>query len=486
MNTVQFLKGKFENLRKVPLTPGAIYFTEDTRRLFIDTDTARLPVASDQMAGKIFWVRLKSSNWTELTQTVSLYYDQQEERFPYDLSDLITEDSIMFLGKITYDTPNEDGIQPAVVSSEVTNSSITFRCFNVDPASTKAPTSDMWVQIYCPNPKVESLVAVDVFRSVFTTRVRMSGNAWVLQGGKYTYTISIPGVDFSQHPFIANLSDDSLENRFEFQRIKMDNNGADIIFTSESNIQFNIEVDICIWLGPGAIAGQILDMNQTAANEVDWIVTTLAGTKVQNRKVTVNNAGTLPPPEDGKERFLISFCTTNANKDYAKVENIEYENGNLIFTFKEGTTQLDTGFTCVVIQLNNIANIREGTLQARINVPSGDAPTYDGWMEVTSQMQYYGQPGEILPPEFVNNRTTKFYSQYWPEPSQESDLLSLKHLPLVMPKHKKDVARFAKLCETKLYSNRIQFFIKEKYLNEFASDIYDQSKDLELIIIDFK
>ena len=100
-------------------------------------------------------------------------------------------------------------------------------------------------------------------------------------------------------------------------------------------------------------------------------------------------------------------------------------------------------------------------------------------------MRYY-ITNNILPPEFVANRTTTFYSQFWPEPSQESNLLSGKYMPLVLPVNKADAGRFAKICETKMYSNRIQFFIKEKNLSSFASGNYhDETKDLKIMIIDF-
>ena len=35
-------------------------------------------------------------------------------------------------------------------------------------------------------------------------------------------------------------------------------------------------------------------------------------------------------------------------------------------------------------------------------------------------------------------------------------------MPLVMPKNNNDTVRFSKICETKIYSNRIQFVVKEE------------------------
>ena len=504
MNSVQFLKGEFQKLGEVPLTPGAIFFTEDTRQLFVDTDTARLPVAADQVAGKIFWVYLEADKWGEdYTQTVNFYYNEKATTIPQDLDELINEDSIMFLGKIDYDNPNADGIKPAVVSSTVTNDSITFRCFSVDPETPKLPNSDIWVQIYCPNPNVRKLISVDVFRTVFTARLLIPGNAWKNgENGSYYYKIHVPNVNFSNYPFIVNLSDDSLENRYEFQKLSMSTDGEDIVFTSEATIEFNINVDVCVFLGPGSLGGKVQDVNQKEAQRVDWMTVAVTSMPtISNSEIKTSNVGLFSEIGEKDERKFLVFCTENRNRDFAKIKTIDYEEttvdgkqvGNIIFSLKEDVTSIDSGFTCVIVQLNNISNVREGSLQGIRNETSGtDAPTYDGWVETNSSLNYYLESGDTIPQEF--DRTTKFYSQYWPEAADESNLLSGKFFPLVLPKHQKDVSRFFEICETKLYSNRIQFFIKEKHLKDFVTnplkgqkaDPEDKSKDLEIIVIDFK
>lgn len=66
MNQVKFLKGKRSSLYTQPLAPGSIYFTEDERRLYIDTETNRIPIAGDSVSGKVFWVRLVGgAAWTD-------------------------------------------------------------------------------------------------------------------------------------------------------------------------------------------------------------------------------------------------------------------------------------------------------------------------------------------------------------------------------------------------------------------------------------
>lgn len=68
MPQVKFLKGRKKNLATVPLDNGAIYFTSDERRLYVDTPTARLPVTGDTIAGKIFYALLPKSGWKTETK----------------------------------------------------------------------------------------------------------------------------------------------------------------------------------------------------------------------------------------------------------------------------------------------------------------------------------------------------------------------------------------------------------------------------------
>ena len=76
MPQVKFLKGRKKNLANVPLDNGAIYFTSDERRLYVDTPTARLPVTGDIVAGKIFYALLPKSEWNTETKEQVIEYIQ--------------------------------------------------------------------------------------------------------------------------------------------------------------------------------------------------------------------------------------------------------------------------------------------------------------------------------------------------------------------------------------------------------------------------
>jgi hypothetical protein len=67
MSQIKFLKGKSTRLKDQTLDNGTIYFTPDTRRLYVDTAFARVPVAGDDMLGKIFYIYLPggSDNWKD-------------------------------------------------------------------------------------------------------------------------------------------------------------------------------------------------------------------------------------------------------------------------------------------------------------------------------------------------------------------------------------------------------------------------------------
>lgn len=261
MPQVQFLKGKSANLRKVPLSDGTIYFTEDTRRLYIDTATQRLPVAGDQVCGKIFWVRLLP-NWDETTleQTVSKYYEAKNDTQSYQISDILSDDSIIFIGKANYGTPDEDAVYPAIISTESTNAAITFKLIYAkiegilqDP-DYQIPEEPIWVQIYCPNPKASAFEPITAFKTVYTARLFLDAEAWEhLDDDCYYQEIVIENLDFSKMPYLITLSDDSLENRSEYPNLEIDDSTAILKIYSTADIDFNINVDLCLFMAEGNI-----------------------------------------------------------------------------------------------------------------------------------------------------------------------------------------------------------------------------------------
>lgn len=270
MNNLQFLKGKSQNLRKYPLSPGAVLFTEDTRRLYVDTDTSRIAVTGDQVAGKIFYVRLDPDAWTEQTldkkqywtQDITDYYDNKTDSDPTGkLSNILTEDSILFLGHTTENV--------LILPGQDTTSSITFTYgyFGVDAA----PADEIIAQIYCPNPAVESYAPIEVFRTVFTARFLLKGNEdihhpmwWKLSSNNLTFTqsIVIPGINLELAPGFITLSDDSLENRPELADITATasyneaTQEGEIEFKTSKAPDYNINVDVCLLLAPGYFAAE--------------------------------------------------------------------------------------------------------------------------------------------------------------------------------------------------------------------------------------
>ena len=507
MSQVQFLRGKNEEtLGRVPLTPGAIFFTEETNHLYIDTDTARLPVKSDFISGRIFWVKLLATNWSpDYKQTVDIYYDKSNSEGAEDkkISNILTEDSILFLGKSTYGEGNDDGTMPAIVAESSDTVSITFKLLDIGNRDENGnikieiPDQDIWIQLYCPNPnpQSENYVPADVFRTAFTTRVRIVGGAWESRDGKFEQTISIPNIDFTTQPFFVSFSDDSLEHSAEFQIMQMEVVGGNIKFLSKTNIDFNISVDICIILAPGRDVNiTVTDLTSPDNPDREWVslkVTTDSNVKNEDDSFNIVNGASLSNVA-GEERELLVFCTNNSEldsdkesrNDFAKIVGINYETGNdKEATYKcilaNGET-ITKGFNCVIIQLNNIANINTGTLKgdAVEDMPEEDkkGKYVNGWQQVTSKLNYTGE----MPRAAQIDTGAQFRYQYWPTATEDSDLLIGKHMPLVMPIDDTDIDRFGKICETKIYSNRIQFVIKEEDYQK-----YFKGKDLEIKVIDF-
>ena len=259
MPQIQFLKGKSANLRKVPLSDGTIYFTEDTRRLYIDTATQRLPVAGDQVCGKIFWVQLLP-DWDETTleQTVSKYYENKNDSQSYQISDILSDDSIIFIGKANYGTPDEDAIYPAIISTDSTNATITFKLIFakiegvLQEPNYQIPEEPIWVQIYCPNPRASAFEPITAFKTVYTARLFLDAEAWEhLEDDRYYQDIVIENLDFSKMPYLITLSDDSLENRPEYLNLEIDDSTAILKIYSPADIDFNINVDLCLFMAEG-------------------------------------------------------------------------------------------------------------------------------------------------------------------------------------------------------------------------------------------
>lgn len=470
MPQIQFLRGKYENLKKLPLSDGSIYFTEDTRRLFVDTATERIPVAGDSICGKIFWVKLLATGWTNNEQVVTQYYEVKDGN-NYPINELLTDDSIIFIGKSTFGTSSADGIFPAIISNKSDKDSITFSLYQIpatDDGTTieiQVPTEDVWVQIYCPNPAIAAFEKVEAFKTVFTSRLYLQANSnWILytDGKRYYQDIHIPNIVFSQMPYLLNLSDDSLENREEYLEIEFEEfdceehpNKKDILrFFMNKQPNFNIAIDICIVIADGG------STDDRTKNE--WIKVEVGKqTSLIENYIEVDTPGLADIPEGETRQFLV-YCA-DKNLGYSDVKNITYspESKKIKITFKDGVTAIKETFTCYIIQLNNIAKIYEAKLiggEREIDIENKK----DGWYPDISKVNI----------DTIDENNT-YYWQIWPDPDSDTRL-QLKHLPIIYPKDKDKAIDFSKIIETKIYNNQIQFWTKEVIEN-----------DLDIIIVDW-
>ena len=105
MPQVKFLKGRSNNLANIPLDNGAIYFTTDEQKLYIDTHVNRLPVIGNTF--RFFYLRADAANWQtgdgNPTMTIRNYYDSKSDDTSYPVSDILSSESVLFVGD-KYDT----------------------------------------------------------------------------------------------------------------------------------------------------------------------------------------------------------------------------------------------------------------------------------------------------------------------------------------------------------------------------------------------
>lgn len=105
MPQVKFLKGRSDNLANIPLDNGAIYFTTDEQKLYIDTHVNRLPVIGNTF--RFFYLRANTADWQtgdgNPTMTIRNYYDSKNDDTSYPISDILSSESVLFVGD-KYDT----------------------------------------------------------------------------------------------------------------------------------------------------------------------------------------------------------------------------------------------------------------------------------------------------------------------------------------------------------------------------------------------
>ena len=347
MPQVKFLKGRKKNLANVPLDNGAIYFTSDERRLYVDTPTARLPVTGDVVAGKIFYALLSKTEWNTETkeQVITTYLDDLEDTTAdSNLSNILTEETILFIGKAVYsDGEVTDALSNIICKSSSANS-ITFKYLG-DDLTNELLNKNIHVQIYSPNPKVTySGGAVSAPCSVYSLRETLDSFLWEYdnENSQFIYRLPIEDINLASSPYIVSSADNSLENTSEYAGLTMDEEWDEneqtsyLIFKSASRPSFNITIDITIFI----------------ASEQEWDILTLSGsTEIEYPIMKITNKELTGIPKGEQREFLV-YCLDNP-EEFAQISDIQYRDGTYIIYFNQFTT-LKSDITIMVQQLNNI------------------------------------------------------------------------------------------------------------------------------------
>lgn len=455
MPQVKFLKGRKKNLATVPLDNGAIYFTSDERRLYVDTPTARLPVTGDIIAGKIFYALLPKSGWKTETkeQVIETYLDDLKDTTANSaLSDILTEDTILFIGKAIYsDGEVTDALSNIICQSSNANS-ITFKYLG-DNLQEDLLDKDIHVQIYSPNPKVTySGGAVSAPCSVYSLRETLDSFLWEYdsKNSQFIYKLPIEDIDLDSSPYIVSSADNSLENTSEYAGLTMDEEWNEneqtsyLIFKRASRPSFNITIDITIFI----------------ASEQEWDILTLPRNKFTTPEngyptIKIENQELADIPEDEEREFLV-YCLDNP-EEFAQISDIKYNNGTYTIYFNKPTT-LKADIKIMVQQLNNIANI----YKAQVLTGGENKTGSKGWLY---SKNFQGET-------FLEDKN--YYIQSLPAVSA-SFRLKGKHPPLIYPSNanSKDLANFNKIIETKIYQGKILFYTEELITDDLAVTIVD-------------
>lgn len=453
MPQVKFLKGRKKNLAAVPLDNGSIYFTSDERRLYVDTPTARLPVTGDIVAGKIFYALLPKSGWnTETKEQVIEYYldDLEDTTADSALSNILTEDTILFIGKAVYsDGEVTDALSNIICQSSNANS-IIFKYLG-DNLQEDLLDKDVHVQIYSPNPKVTySGGAVSAPCSVYSLRETLDSFLWEYDEEKnqFIYNLPIEDINLTSSPYIVSSADNSLENTSEYARLSMSELWDDseqtsyLIFTSNTRPSFNITIDITMFI----------------ASSLEWNILTLSGsTTTEGGYATIKIENQeLADISEGEQRELLVYCLENPD-EFEQITDIKYNDGTYTIYFNK-TTTLENNIKIMVQQLNNIANI----YKAQVLTGGENKTGSKGWLY---SKNFQGET-------FLEDKN--YYIQSLPAASANFRLKG-KHPPLIYPSttNAKDLANFNKIIETKVYQGKILFYTEKLITDNLPVTIID-------------
>ena len=479
MAQVKFLQGLRENLPR-ELSPGAIYFTQDERKLYIDTELARLPVVGD--CGKIFYLQFNHKDWTSdrndnnnltkpsifITDYIETYTDSSAKT--YSLDQLYHEEIILFTGTVFYlDNQNNKielsniickGFEKNADSGKV---GLKFQYVGSDfSASFPADNTALkiYIQMYTPNPKSNAYIPQAINTTVYSNSYKLRGQEfWELidktdpsQG--YKQTIQVFGVDLTKQPYIVSRNDDSLENTREYNKIE------DIETSYENNIStltFKIKDEPPAWVISIDLFIMLDIPNNN--NECEWSAVTIPADELLINdsntfimRYNNNNFYKLKQITGTQNRELVVFCAQENNELYKNITNVGYSNSDNSFTFtfnpevKDLTDIQDT--TLYICQMNNIANqIIEATIKSN---------TWKRYETSTANA--------------VSENTESYYVSVF----SPSVAFLGKHQPLIYALENSE-AIFNKINEVKIYNGSLMLYSKEEI-----------TEDMELKIIDFK
>lgn len=469
MRKVQFLKGRSKDLSKVPLTEGAIYFTTDEHRLYIDTAVSRLPVVTE--AGKVLYVTLPSyQEWINYKCAVTVYADSKTEVPKFPISSILTEDSILFVGNTNGDA-NIICTGYKIISFDETTGTSTFglefkyvgNAFEADINSSKI------IQIYSPNPAVKVWDDLTYERSVYIDRITLKSDNWEYAAGSaemtqtvYINDINLTAEDDEFRPFFITLADDSIENQDDFSNIKTVNvtydakeKRSEITFVANlDENRHNIGIMICIVIAP-KITTNIIE----GYPEHSWdIITLQSGTVINNGSYFLaKNTAPMPVGEDVQELLVYPIGAYNTNI-YNQIQSINYirnaqdTGGYEIIFYSSDSIELKNSLELCVINLNALGDVYDYSLKS------------EAWVKVTTK-DSLGEENEKV-----------YYCQAVRLP--EGKRLKEKYPPLVYSKtgtsqDENTQYKINQIIETFVQNGILYIYAKNKPMDEIDIKIVD-------------
>jgi len=305
------------------------------------------------------------------------------------------EEAIIFLGQCYSggyaDSKLSDNYYITCEGYDSSASSLRFKLVALDGI---APSENIVIHIYVPNPDLDALT-IPVSNTIYTTKILLNGTdstvrRWEeLDDGSWRYDYTISDLVLTEDcAFFVNLSDDSIENISDFNHIYSVNytvnektGATTFTFLASEHIETNIGLDLFAVIDPTGQSGLNQDTvvlsvpnNNTNYEIVDGKYTFYEST--YEGSFSDDISGAFYP----KERIVIGY---RANQDlsddanasevlredyYNAIQSIDYDEENGAFTLTINTEMyagslLPAGLRIILIQLNKLANIYPITIK---------------------------------------------------------------------------------------------------------------------------